>query len=73
MSKIIDAEVSPLESALHAKVERALEGLINPDDLSTDEQALYFEKLGESYWAASPTEDKFFADLRARGGAVGDD
>lgn len=73
MSKIIDAEVSPLETALHAKVEQALHALISPDDLSTEEQELYFEKLAESHHAPSPIEDKFFADLRARGGAVGDD
>lgn len=56
------------ESERIAKVELALKGLINPDDLSTDEQELYLEKLSESYWAPSPTEDKFYANLRARGG-----
>lgn len=49
-------------------VEWALHALISPDALSTEEQEVYFEKLAEIYRAASPTEDKFFADLRARGG-----
>lgn len=57
----------------YAKVEQALKALISPDDLNTDEQELYVEKLAESQWAPSAIEDNFFADLRARGGAVGMD
>lgn len=56
-----------MANSKHTPVELALKALISPDDLSTDEQELYFEKLGESYRTASSIEDRFFADLRARG------
>lgn len=57
----------------YAKVEQALKALVSPDDLTTDEQELYFEKLASSHWESSPTETQFFESMLARGGAVGMD
>lgn len=32
------------------KVSQALKALIGPDELSSKDQELYFEKLAKSYW-----------------------
>ena len=55
------------------KAEQTLKGLISPDDLNDAKQEQYFEKLGASYWEASPVEDEFFAEMRRRGEGVGMD
>jgi len=57
----------------YAKIEQALRGLVSPDDLSDAEQEQYFDKLGASYWDASPVEEAFFAEMRRRGEGVGID
>lgn len=41
--------------------------------MSEEEQERYIEKLAESQWSPSPTEEAFFTDLRSRGGLVGMD
>ena len=62
-----------MKTSLQTKVELALEALVSLDDLNADEQELYVKKLFDGYREPSPVEDEFFADLRARGGAVGMD
>ena len=57
----------------YAKVEQALQALGSLDDLNTVEQELYFEKLADSNWMPSATEDAYFTALRLRGGSVGMD
>ena len=57
----------------YAKIEQALKGLVSPDDLNDTEQEQYFDKLGASYWDASPVEDASFAEMRRRGEGVGMD
>ncbi len=64
-------ETNPLFG--YAKVEQALKALVSPDELTTDEQELYFDNLASSHWEPSPTETQFFESMMARGGAVGMD
>ena len=56
-----------------SKVELALQGLVCPMDLSTEEQEEYLDRMGASHWEPSPVEDAFFAELRRLGQGVGMD
>ena len=56
------------------RIQAALNGLISPMDLSTDEeQEAYFEGFATRLSSPSPTEDAFFKDRQMRGLGVGMD
>jgi ParD-like antitoxin of type II bacterial toxin-antitoxin system len=63
-------EQSP--SFTHPDVARALAREITPEELPLSVQEEYFDRLGDMMTMPSAEEERFFAEMRRRGGAVGD-
>lgn len=59
-------------SFTHPDVARALAKEITPEDLPLSVQEEYFDRLGDLMTLPSAEEERFFAEMRRRGGAVGD-
>ena len=57
----------------YAKVEQALKGLLDVDDLNDQEQEEFFDRVGSVLAAPSALEDAFFKDRQERGLGVGMD
>lgn len=56
----------------HPDVARALSREIAPEALPLSLQEAYFDRLGDLMTMPSPDEERFFAEMRRKGGAVGD-
>lgn len=55
------------------RVQAALRGEFNLDDLSEDEQRLFYDLLDDSFDTPTKESQAFFAQLKAEGGGVGMD
>lgn len=55
------------------RVRAALKGDFNLDDLSDDEQRMFYDLLDDSFDTPTKESDAFFAQLKAEGGGVGMD
>jgi hypothetical protein len=53
-------------------VARALSREITPEELPLSLQEAYFDRLSDLMTMPSPDEERFFAEMRRKGGAVGD-
>lgn len=52
-------------------IKDALSGMTSPDDLSPEEQEVYFSDLSDSMWETSEEEEAFYAERRKQGLGVG--
>lgn len=52
-------------------IKEVLAGLANPDELSAEEQEVFFEEFSDSMWEVTSEQDAFFAKRRKLGLGVG--
>lgn len=55
----------------YRRIEAALQGQVSPDDLSSDEQDVWFDAFASSIVHPSNEEETFFAERRRLGHGVG--
>ena len=57
----------------YTRIERALHGLMSPDDLTGEEQEEYFDRFADKMGEVSEGERAYFAERERRGLGVGMD
>ena len=57
----------------YATVREALNANVSPDDLTAEEQAVFYDEFFQSMYETSPAQEAFFAQRRAAGLGVGMD
>lgn len=55
----------------YQRIRDALSGMGSPDDLSAEEQELFFEEFSEQMWNVTPEQEAFFAERIKAGKGVG--
>ncbi len=55
----------------YQRIRDTLSGLTSPDDLSADEQEVFFDEFADAMWQETPEQQAFFAERRESGLGVG--
>lgn len=55
----------------YQRIREVLSGLFSPDDLTAEEQEVFFEEFSDAMWDVTPEQKAFFAERKLSGKGVG--